>query len=133
MLHPNQFQVNEAWIVFTLNDTPIRTAQDGSFNCVCLMDAASCFILGNVFVPVDESEPLTIEVRRLLETGWAHKQQFPTTLFVPNGEFQTNLPEEAERQGITVVRVEEIQLGPFIREARQGFKEHVAAQRALYN
>ena len=23
MLHPNQFQVNEAWIIFKLNDAPI--------------------------------------------------------------------------------------------------------------
>ena len=39
-LHPNQFQVNEAWIVFQLNETPIHTAKDGSFNCICLMSEA---------------------------------------------------------------------------------------------
>lgn len=133
MLHPNQFQVNEAWIVFRLNDAPLQTEQEGSFNCVCLMDAASCFIVGNSFVPVYESEPSIIEVRQLLETGWAHKEQLPTTLLVPTGQFQTNLPEEAERQGITVVSVEESELMPFIREARQAFKQHQAAQRASYN
>lgn len=50
MLHPNQFQVNEAWIAFQLNDLPIETMQDGSFNCIALMDAASCFIVGDVFM-----------------------------------------------------------------------------------
>ena len=25
MLHPNQFKVNEAWLVFKLNDAPICT------------------------------------------------------------------------------------------------------------
>ncbi len=125
MLHPNQFHVNEAWIAFKLNDAPIATEQDGSFNCICLMDAASCFILGNAMVPVNELEPSKIEVKRLLKTGWAHKQKFPTTLFVPIGQFQTNLPAEAERQGIAVVPVHEDRLVNFIGEARQSFREHI--------
>lgn len=45
------------------------------------MDAASCFILGEVFVPVDESEPSEIEVQQLLRAAWA--QEFPAKLFVP--------------------------------------------------
>ncbi|MCY1381805.1 hypothetical protein D9M69_697600 [compost metagenome] len=53
MLHPNQFTVNEAWIAFRLNDAPIQTDADGAFNCLALMDAASCFILGTEFVPAD--------------------------------------------------------------------------------
>ena len=53
LLHPNQFQLNEAWIAFQLNDAPIETEQDGSFNCIALMDAASCFILGNAMVQTD--------------------------------------------------------------------------------
>jgi hypothetical protein len=57
VLHPNQFQVNEAWIVFRLNETPIHTEQEGSFNCICLMDAASCFLLGSELIPSAEEEP----------------------------------------------------------------------------
>ena len=123
MLHPNQFNVNEAWIVFQLNDAPIRTEQDGSFNCVCLMDAASCFILGNSLIPATESEPSQLEARRLLKTAWAHKQEFPATLFVPADQFQTHLPAEAERQGVAVACVPENQLVVFIGEARKAFKE----------
>lgn len=125
MLHPSQFQVNEAWIAFQLNDEPIFTEQDGTFNCVGLMDAASCFILGTTFVAVDEPEPSKADVRRLLETGWEHKKQLPATLFVPAGQFQTILPAEAKRRGISVVPVDESQLLIFIGEAREGFKEHV--------
>ena len=128
MLHPNQFEVNEAWIAFQLNDTPIHTARDRAFNCVCLMDAASCFILGNAFVPVDQSEPSRVEVQWLLKTAWEHKQEFPSRLFIPVAQFQTNLPEESEREGIEVVRLPEGQLLPFIREARQSFKQHMVAQ-----
>ena len=132
-MHPNQFQVDEAWIIFKLNDEPLRTDRDGLFNIFCLMDAASCFILGNAFVEIDQSEPSTMEFAGLLEKGWAHHQQLPTTLFVPTGQFLTNVPEEAERQGIAVKRVKEGDLVPFIRESRQGFKQYERRQRPARN
>jgi hypothetical protein len=124
MLHPNQFEVNEAWLVFKLNTLPIRTELEGDFNCIALMDAASCFILGSTLAPVGAAEPSKIEVRRLLREAKAHKQQLPRTLFVPSGQFEKLLPEEAARQGIAVVRVPEGELLVFIGEARESFKEH---------
>ena len=125
MLHPNQFQVNEAWIVFQLNDAPVGTKQDGAFNCIALMDAGSCFIFDMVMVPTRKPEPSKLEVRRLLKKGWEAKRQYPTTLFVPAGRFQSVIPAEAEHQGISVVPVHEGQLLNFIGEAQQGFKEHL--------
>lgn len=130
-MHPNQFQVNEAWIVFKLNDIPVRTAQDGSFNCVCLMDAASCYLLSNTFVPIHEPEPPQSDVRRLFEAAWQQKQEFPEKLFVPVGQFQTNIPEEAEFQGIEVVCVPEGQLAVFIGEAKEAYKEYMEQNTAL--
>ena len=132
-MHPNQFQVDEAWIIFQLNDEPLSTDRGGLFNIVCLMDAASCFIFGNAYVPIDQSEPSTVEFESLLEKAWAHNQQLPTTLFVPTGQFPTNVPEEAERQGIAVQRVKEGELIPFIREARQAFKQYERAQQSARN
>ncbi|MEX2498882.1 MAG: hypothetical protein WD397_08415 [Wenzhouxiangellaceae bacterium] len=127
MLHPNQFEVNEAWIVFWLNDEPIRTAQDGSFNCICLMDAASCFILGHAMIPAHEAEPSQLDAKRLLTTGWEHKKKMPKTLFVPKGQFEGSLTAAAQREKIDVVSVEEDQLLVFTDEAMQGFKKHVRA------
>ena len=129
MLHPSQFQVNEAWIAFQLNEAPIQTKENGLFNCVALMDAASCFILGNALMPTDSAEPSQLDVRRLFKDSWAHKKQFPTTLFVPRGQLHTVVPAEAKRSGITVVPVEENQLLAFIGEARRGFREHVQVAR----
>ena len=123
MLHPSQFEVNEAWIAFQLNAAPIRTERDGAFNCVALMDAASCFIFDMVMVPTDKPEPSKTEVRRLLKKGWEHKQQYPATLFVPAGRFQSFLPAEAKRQGISVVPVHGSELLVFTGEAQQGFNE----------
>jgi hypothetical protein len=125
LLRPHQFQVNEAWIAFQLNDEPIHTDQDGSFDVICLMDAASCFILGNAFVRAGEAEPSELEARRLLKTGWEHKKRFPVTLFLPRGHFATTLPAEAKREKISVVSLPEQELMVFIGEARQSFRERI--------
>ena len=124
MLHPDQFAVNEAWIAFKLNDAPIHTESDGDFDFVALLDAASCFILSSAPVPTRAKEPSKVEVRRLLKEGEAHKRQLPKTLFIPNGQPADLLTVEAQRQGITVVRVPEDQLLLFVADAREGFKEH---------
>jgi hypothetical protein len=123
MLHPNQFQVNEAWIVFKLNDDPIHTELDGDLDFLALMDAASCFILSSVPVVAKAEEPNQIESRRLLREGRSHKKQLPRTLFIPTEQQAQSLVNEAERSGINVVRVEEYQLLVFIGEARESFRE----------
>ena len=123
MLHPNEFQVNEAWIAFKLNDQPIHTEQDGDFDFLALMDAASCFILGFATIPATRDEPTQLDSKRLLQQGHAHKQQWPQTLFVPTEQPAQFLAAEAERLGIGVVRVAEDQLLLFIGEAREGFRD----------
>jgi hypothetical protein len=125
MLHPNQFQVNETWLVFKLNRLSIHTGSDGDFNCIALMDAASCFILANTLTPVGEAEPSKTEVQRLFRAAKAHKQQLPKSLFIPNGQFNSIVPAEAERQGISVIRVPEDQLLVFIGEARESFQQYL--------
>jgi hypothetical protein len=70
MLHPNQSQVNEAWIAFKLNDAPIRTESDRDVNCVALVDAASCFIvLSTTFVSANEIELSKVEVPTVAAVG----------------------------------------------------------------
>jgi hypothetical protein len=124
VLHPNQFQVNEAWIAFQLSDQPIHTEADGDFNLLALMDAASCFILGSATVPTAQAQPSPADIAQLMEQGHAHKQQWPRTLFVAAGQLAAPWAVVAERQGITVVPVPEDQLMAFIGEARQGFRAH---------
>ena len=123
MLHPQQFEVNEAWIAFRLNNAPVRTELDGDFNCIALMDAASCFILGTEFVPVTVAEPAQAQLRRLFKTAQRHKQQLPKTLLVPREDVADLMTREAAHQNIDVVRVPESELLIFIGEARQGFAE----------
>jgi hypothetical protein len=123
MLHPNQFEVNEAWIAFRLNGTPVRTERDGDFNCLALMDAASCFILGSEFIPVTAAEPTRAQFRRLLKNAQRHKEQLPKTLFIARDDTADLMTREATHQNIEVVRVAESELLIFVGEARQGFAE----------
>jgi len=125
MLHPNEFEVNEAWIVFKLNDAPISTETDGDFNVIALMDAASCFILGTEFVSVTSIELSEMDAKRLIKCAKSHKEQLPKTLYVPESQAADMLCTEAERNGIMVIRVPEEQLLVFIGEARDGLKEHI--------
>ena len=126
MFDPSQFQVNEAWIAFKLNDAPVVTEVDGDFNVLALMDAASCMILGTEFVRADSSEPSHLESKRLLKGGYSHKQQFPKKLFIPTNQAADLLSVEAERNKIIVVRVPEELLLIFIGEAREGCHQQVS-------
>jgi hypothetical protein len=123
MFHPNQFQVNEACIVFKLNDAPIQTEADGDFNVIALMDAASCYILGSEFVAIRSKELSKLSARRLLNAGKSQSPHLPKKLFMPTGQAAGLLSAEAVRLGIDVVRVDEEQLSVFTSEARAGFKE----------
>jgi hypothetical protein len=123
MLHPQQFKVNEAWIAFRINGEPVRTELDGDFNCIGLMDAASCFILATEFVPATAPEPTSARFRRLLKNAENHKQQLPKRLFIARGDVADVMVREATKQNIEVVRVPESELLIFIGEARQGFAE----------
>jgi hypothetical protein len=129
MLHPDHFTVNEAWLVFRLNEAPISTDGEGDFNCIALMDAASCFILSIASISVGEFEPSTIAVRRLMNEGKAHKGQLPKKLFLPDGQFTRVFPAEARRLEIEVVRAPEDELVLFIGEARESFREHFSGSR----
>jgi hypothetical protein len=124
MLHPTQFEVNEAWIAFRLNGAPLRTEHDGDLNCLALMDAASCFILGSEAIPATAAEPTRAQFRHLLQVAERHKQQLPRTLFIAREDIADLIAREAEHQKIEVVRVPESELLIFIGEARQSFAEH---------
>jgi hypothetical protein len=125
LLNPKQFKVHEAWIAFRLNRAPVRTEQDGDFNCIALMDAASCFILGMELVPIDDPDASPILFRRLLKSGEKHKAPLPKILYVSRDKATEGLDHVAELQSIEVVTVSDNELLIFTREARDGFAQHL--------
>jgi hypothetical protein len=129
VLHPKNYQVNETWITFQLNDAPVMTDRDGDFNVIALIDAASCFILDIGYVSTDALEMSQSEAERLLHAGYSHKKQYPKELLIPSHLTTNVLGEQAERRGINVVRVPEEQLHVLIGEARESFQEHISRNR----
>lgn len=123
MFHPNQFTVNDAWIAFRLNDAPIVTERDGDFDCLALMDAASCYIVGMDMYSARATGPSAVESRRLLQQGHDRAGTWPQKLFVVEGRVPDALCQEAARLAIEVLVVPEDELRVFIGEARDGFKQ----------
>ncbi|NKB76823.1 MAG: hypothetical protein GKR96_07170 [Gammaproteobacteria bacterium] len=129
MLSPDQFEVNEAWILFKLNTIPLSTSLEGDFNVFGLMDAASCFLLGTAFVHIDAFELSTLESKRLLKDGYAHKKQYPRKVMIPTNQPADTFTKEAKRHRMTVTLIPETQLRVFTNEAQQGFHEHLGSGR----
>lgn len=129
MLHPNQFQVMEAWVAFQLNAVPIQTDIDGDFDAFALMDVASCFILSSAFIARGQGEMMGSEARHVLEEAWSHKQAWPQKLIISVGHHASKLVAESSKLGIDVIEVPEGELQPLIQEARDSFAAHFAAGR----
>lgn len=121
MLHPDQFEVNEAWIVFRLNDKPLHTELEGDVNCIVLMDAASGFLLGFVLVPPGSTLGLEVEARQLLDGGEKYKKVLPRLLFAARGEAADLVTQDATARGVEVVPVADDELHEFTREVRESF------------
>lgn len=121
VLHPKDFRVREAWILFKLNDSPFRLAE-GSFNCIALMDAGSTFIICQTFVPDSASGISEDEAEDLLMEGAEKAGELPTTLFVAAGQLEPQVLAVATRLGMDASIVSETELSPIIGSAQQLFR-----------
>ncbi|MBK7144926.1 MAG: hypothetical protein IPH76_06850 [Xanthomonadales bacterium] len=124
MIHPDDYGVNQAWLIFKVNEVPIRTMEDGDFDCLVLMDAATGIIVAQVMVPVTEAEPSLLECKQMFKQGKARKNQLPRELIIAQEMHAEVLAREAVRLGMKVVRLPEAQLQALTREARDGFRQH---------
>ncbi len=129
MLEPSQFDVNEAWILFQLNEVPISTETDGDFNVVCLMDAGSCYILGNEFVPTHLAGFPESAAERLIQAGKSQAKALPQKFLLSSELHPGQLTERAQLFGVEVELVSDDQLSPFVSEAREGFRAHIGGGR----
>lgn len=125
MLKPGNFKPNDAWILFRLNDAPIVTEPDGDFDILCLMDAASCYILGNEFVPAQTEAVTAHAVRSLLASARSVTNALPDTVFVsselPASEFAQIIAEIGAEMVVATKR----ELSPIVSETKRGFRAHM--------
>jgi len=125
-IDPSSFSQNEAWILFRLNDTPIRTVADGDFNAVAIMEVTSGLIFGVEMVPITHEEISELQVRRLLSASASEAGGRPTALFIASEEKAVQISLAAGTMRIEVKRVPESDLSKLTKEARDGFARHVS-------
>lgn len=81
-LLPDQFKVNEAWILFQLSCEAVAIEHDGPAICFGLMDAVSCFMLSGTIFPGTDGKALSkSNVQELLRKGWEHKKEYSEKLY----------------------------------------------------
>jgi hypothetical protein len=122
-IHPKGFKVNETWIAFRINSAPVRTEEDGDFNCFALMDAASCFILGMEMVPIHGTEAEKDLFMQLLEGAHSRANCMPHEILLAHGTGAEEMAPVAARLRVKTREVPETKLMIFIGEAKQSFSE----------
>ena len=118
---PDEFEPDEAWIVFRLNSAPIGTRRDGEFNCVAVMDAATLLIHSMEMVPAASAGPTCAQASALLAKACGTSGRFPAKLMLSSEDSADEVAVEARHRGIEVVRTPARSLSRFTREAREAF------------
>lgn len=125
-IDPHAFSANQAWLVFQLNDEPVRTDADGDFNVVAIMDVATGLIVGMDFISTSEDGLSEFGARKLLAAAESEAGQKPQQILVDAGKTMPELVTAADALGITVVTTPEGSLSGLTEEARLGFAAHVS-------
>ena len=122
MLSPSHFKVDDAWVLFRLNKSPVRAGDEGAFDVVTLMDAASGCELWRELLPLGARESWDAQARRLLETAIRlNKKRFPKAILATKGVLADFIRSEAVRRGIRVKSVPLYELGEITAECRHAF------------
>lgn len=82
MIHPNDFDVNQAWLSVRVNDTFIYVEGE-PYDMYILVDVASCYIFGFIVTETTNNKgPDVEEIEQLFRKAWNTKKQFPVELYV---------------------------------------------------
>lgn len=129
-LHPDQFEVNEAWIAFPLIDEPVAVVNQGDMVAIGLIDAHSTCILNFEFLPagVDFTE---LGARQFLERTRINPAppRPPRHLFIADDVPAGALHAAAKRLGIVVSVADGLALDAIVGEARAAFGQRMDALR----
>ena len=128
-IDPNGYAPNEAWLLFQLNDAPVRTEADGDFNALAIMDVATGLILGMELIGSSEDEPSEFASRKLLASAESEAGRRPQHLFIDSAVKMVQMSAAANALGLEVHSEPARILDPLTQEAREGFAAHVSGGR----
>jgi hypothetical protein len=125
VLHPSDFDVDEAWLVIKASPAPMRTDEDGDFDVYVLQDAASMFIFGTVMVPVGSRTGPEDEFDALLQDAGRQRRRGPgKILFAHDDPAMRSFAAVTARAGVSVEFVEDTALDFYTNDVQSGFAEH---------
>ncbi len=116
-----KYSKNEAWILFQLNDAPIRTRADGDFNALAIMDVSSGLIQGMELFPSSIGELSEFEAKKLLGQAEAKVSVRPKCLFINAIHDNGRVKRAAAALGIETFSEDGKNLDALTEEARAGF------------
>lgn len=121
MLTPDQFRVNEVWIVLRVNEE-FLFVKDEPYDIYVLMDAASAYVLGHILSRVIDGAPLKRDVEALFTKAWEAKNQWAKQLIVTEESIaQDVFRTQAEKNGFSVKVVPIAELEPIIGSLKESF------------
>ena len=124
MLSPSDFEVDEAWVLFRLNESPIHEGDERNFDVITLMDAASGSERHRELLPLATKESWDAQARRLLEIAISlNKKRLPRVILTTKGVLADFIRFEAERLGIRVKPVPQYELRELTAERRRAFAQ----------
>ncbi len=125
-MRPDDFRVNATWLAFRFNQKPLQS-EEGEHDVFVLQDAGSMFIFGTAFAPHESAAPSHVEVERLLQSAWAHREEWPEELVLPGKPSSDNaFVRAAAAVGIPVRSVPEAAMSFYIRDVQSAFEEYFA-------
>jgi hypothetical protein len=125
-LKPQDFEVNKTWLVFRANRHPLQS-EDGEIDVFILQDAASLYILGNVFAPAGSNLPNSESAAALLKQAWAVRQEWPEELLLAEPvEPENGFIRAAEWNGLAVRTMAEKHLRFFVEDVRTSYEEFLS-------
>jgi hypothetical protein len=121
MLTPDQFRVNEAWIVVRVNEA-FLFVKDEPYDIYVLMDADSCYVLGHVLSRVTNEAPHEKDVEALFKKAWEAKNQWAEKLILAENSIAEDVfRKQAEQNSLSVSIVPLSDLEPIVGPLKESF------------
>lgn len=121
MLTPDQFRVNEAWIVVRVNEA-FLFVKDEPYDIYVLIDADSCYVLGHVLSRVTNEAPHEKDVKALFKKAWEAKNQWAEKLILTENSIAEDVfRKQAEQNSLSVSIVPLSDLEPIVGPLKESF------------
>lgn len=121
MLTPDQFRVNESWVVVRVNEAFLFVKNE-LYDIYVLMDAASCYVLGHVFSRVIDEAPDEKDVQALFKRAWQAKNQWANELILNEKSIAEDVfRRQAIENGLSIRIVPLSELEPIVGPLKESF------------